>query len=83
MTEPKPACVINGEPWWDFLYEYEMDGATFRFPVCARSKVDADERLRRMSFARHVGQADGVPKRLVSGGFLSPLVVWWRNRSRI
>ena len=83
MTEPKPACVINGVPWWDYLFEYEMDGARFGFSVRATSEADAHERLRKMSFARYLGQGDGVEIPLSRGGFLVPLIAWWRNLRRV
>lgn len=83
MIEPKPACVIDGVPWWDYLFEYDHDGATVRFLVRATSESDANERLRKMSFARYMGQGDGVAVPLSRGGFLAPLIVWWRNLRRV
>ena len=79
MRQPKPAAVVNGIPWWDYLYEYDMDGATFSFSVRATSEVDAAARMRKIALARYVGQMDGQPVPLSRGGFLAPLVVWWRN----
>ena len=79
MHEPKPVCTIDGEPWWDFLYEYDFDGATYSFHVRARSAEDAHARMKKIALARYLGQSDGGPIPLWRGGFLVPLVVWWRN----
>lgn len=76
---PKPVCYVDGEPWWDFDYEYDMDGKTFGFRVRAQSYDDADARLRKIALARCMGQCDGGPIPLHRGGFLVPLIVWWRN----
>lgn len=76
---PKPVVVIDGTPWWDYLYDYDMDGATYTFRVRATSEADASARMRKMALARYVGQADGEPITLHRGGIFAPLVVWWRN----
>ena len=76
---PRPACYVNGEPWWDFSYEYDMDGSVWSFRVRARSYADAEARLKKIAFARLCGQIDGAPIPLWRGGFLVPLIVWWRN----
>ena len=78
----EPAMVINGEPWWHFMYEYEWDGATYCFDICARSQEEADARLRRLPLARSMGPMSGNPIPVSRGGFLVPLVVWWRNLFR-
>ena len=80
--EPKPATIINGEPWWNWLYEYEFEGATYSFSVMARSQIEAHARMKKIALARYVGQADGNPVSLSRGGWLVPFVVWWRNWSR-
>lgn len=55
-----PAYVDDdGVLWWSFLYEYDWDGATFTFEVCARSQVEADARLKRLPLARSIGRARG------------------------
>lgn len=77
--KPKPAVMVDGQPWWDFLYEYDMDGASFGFTVRATSREDAEARMRKIALARFVGQADGLPVPMSRGGFLVPLVVWLRN----
>jgi hypothetical protein len=79
MRQCKPVCTINGEPWWDFLYEYEFDGATYGFNVCARSADEAHARMKKIALARYLGQSDGGPVPLHRGGLLVPLIVWWRN----
>jgi len=76
---PKPACVVDGEPWWNFLYEYDWEGKTYCFEICARSQSEADARLKRLPLARYKGQADGNPIPMSRGGWLVPLIVWWRN----
>lgn len=78
--KPKPAMVINGESWWNFCFEYDFGGATFAFDITARSADEAHERLKKIALARYVGQADGNPVSLLRGGFMIPLVCWWRNR---
>lgn len=61
MREPKPAAVIDGEPWWNWMFEYDWEGVTYTFHICARSEGEARERLKRMPLARYVGQGDGAP----------------------
>jgi hypothetical protein len=80
--KPKPACVINDEPWWDFSYEYDFEGKTWGFEVRARSLAEANERMKKIALARYSGQIDGKPIPAWHGRFWVPLVVWWRNWSR-
>jgi len=62
--EIKPAYVdAAGREWWHFLYEYDWDGSTWCFAICALSKEEADARLKRLPLARYVGQRDGNPIR--------------------
>jgi len=82
MAETKPAAIISGEPWWNFLYEYDFDGSTYSFSVCARSLREAEERMKKIAFARYVGQGDGQPVKIWRGGWMAPLIVWWRNATR-
>lgn len=81
MAEPKPACVIDGDQWWNFLYEYNWEGASYTFSICARSREEADARLKRLPLARYVGQADGNPIPAWRG-WTVPFVVWLRNKFR-
>jgi hypothetical protein len=77
---PRPKCVIRGEPWWDFGYEYEWEGRTYCFHICARSREEADARLKRLPLARFYGQIDGGPIPALPGAKLYVrLVVWLRN----
>jgi hypothetical protein len=78
--QPKPAYIIDGEPWWNFLYDYDLDGATYQFSICARSGEEAQQRLKKIALARYAGQADGqaIP---VSRGWWIPIWCWWRNRA--
>jgi hypothetical protein len=78
-TRCKPSCVIDGEPWWNFCFEYDWEGKTYGFDICARSQEEAEARLMRLPLARYVGQMDGKPIPITHGGFLVPLIVWWRN----
>ncbi len=80
MNECKPAMVIDGEPWWHFLYEYDWEGKTYGFEICARSEQEANARLKRLPLARYAGQADGgpIPVNAVTGFYVRSLV-WWRN----
>lgn len=83
MREPKPIMIdADGVPWWNWLYSYEWEGATYSFSICARSREEADARLKRLPLARYDGQQDGSPIPFVAGGFLVPLIVWWRNLRR-
>lgn len=79
MRQPKPAAIIDGTPWWDYIYKYDMDGVTYTFNVRATSEADAVARMRKIALARYVGLMDGQPVLLSRGGFLAPLIVWWRN----
>ena len=60
----KPAEIIDGSPWWHWLYEYDFEGGTYGFSVCARSRDEADARMKRIALARFVGQGAGNPVRL-------------------
>ena len=81
--DPKPVQVDpDGTKWWRWLYEYDWEGVTFAFDIVARSKDEADDRLRRLPLSRYVGQGDGEPIPFARGGFLVPLIVWWRNLRR-
>ena len=83
MREPKPVQIdADGTKWWRFLYEYDWEGAQYSFNICARSKEEADARLKRLPLARYSGQGDGHPIPFARGGFLVPLIVWWRNLRR-
>jgi|JI10StandDraft_1071094.scaffolds.fasta_scaffold1825128_2 hypothetical protein len=78
--QPAPVHIdADGTKWFDWLYEYDWNGDTFSFSICAPTREDADERLKRLPMARYVGQSDGGPVSLVGGGWLVPLIVWWRN----
>lgn len=78
---PKPKCIIDGEPWWDWLYEYDWEGKMYSFAVCARSEEEAHARLKRLPLARFCGQAHGGPIPLWRGLWV-PLWVWWANRRK-
>jgi len=79
MTDgPKPAAVINGEPWWDFLFSYDFEGKSYSFEVCARSEAEAHARMRKIALARYDGQMDGQPIPMWRGWWV-PLATWWRN----
>lgn len=79
MRECKPAMTINGEPWWHYHFEYDFDGATYAFDVPARSEAEAHARMKKIALARYLGQADGGPIPLSRGGWLVPIIAWWRN----
>ena len=80
MREPKPVQIdADGTKWWRFLYEYDWDGVKYGFDVCARSREEADERLKRLPLARYSGQGDGEPIPFGVRRLLVPLIVWWRN----
>lgn len=81
-NDPKPVCTINGEPWWDFLYEYEFDGGTYSFHVCARSRNEADARMKKIAMARYRGQACGGPIAVWHGWAWVPLLTWWKGAFR-
>jgi hypothetical protein len=76
---PAPAMIIKGEPWWHFSYEYDFEGSTYAFDVCARSEAEAHARMKKIALARYLGQLDGNPIPAWRGGLLVPLIVWWRN----
>jgi hypothetical protein len=77
--QPKPAMTINGEPWWHFHYEYDFEGKTYGFDVVARSADEADRRMKKIALARYLGQGHGGPISVWRGGFLAPLICWWKN----
>lgn len=77
--ENKPATVINGVPWWNFIYVYDWDGKSYEFHICARSQEEADARLKRLPLARSIGPMCGNPMSLLGGGWTFPLIAWWRN----
>lgn len=80
VAVPKPVCVIDGVPWWNWLFEYDWDGATYTFHICARSEQEARERLNRLPLARYVGQADGMPRSVYSPqAWWGMLQVLWRR----
>lgn len=67
-------------PKWSVSYNFEC--AEYEMQVVAR---DADEARRRLSAAATLGSVDGeimaeIPA--VRGGFLVPLVCWFRNALR-
>ena len=82
MDKPKPAMWIDGEPWWRFHFSYDFDGKSYGFHVPARSADEAHERMKKIALARYDGQDCGGPIPLLLGGFLVPLIVWWRNRKQ-
>ena len=80
-SEPKPMIVDKkGRKWWGFLYEYNWEGATYGFDICARSKDEADARLKRLPLARYAGQRDGnpIPANPATSIYVRALV-WFRN----
>ena len=79
MDSPKPAMWIGGEPWWHFYFSYDFEGNSYEFSVCARSEAEAHARMKKIALARFDGQGCGGPIPLFRGGFLIPLIVWWRN----
>ncbi len=81
MREPKPVQTdADGTKWWRWVYEYDWDGSKFAFDIVARTREEADARIRRLPLARYVGQADGDPVPAKSrGALIVPLIVWWRN----
>lgn len=79
MIEPKPYCVVDGKPHWNFLYEYDFDGDTYTFFVVATSRAEADARMKKIALARYVGQADGRPQSGPCVPIHAPLLVAWRN----
>lgn len=86
MTRPRPAAIIDGEPWWAFLYEYDWEGARYGFEIRARSREEADARLKRLPLARYLGQMDGesIPANAERGivWLYVCLKTWWRNLLR-
>lgn len=79
-NEPKPVMIdANGDKWWNFLFSYDWEGKEYAFDICARSEQEARERLKRLPLARYDGQGHGGPIPLSRGGFLVPLIAWWKN----
>lgn len=77
---PKPVGIFDGVPWWNWSYEYDWNGKTYSFEICAPSKEDADARLKRLPLARFQGQCDGTPIPInPATKAWVPLLVWWRN----
>ena len=78
--ESKPIQIVDGEPWWNFLYEYDWEGATYCIDICARSQEEAEARLKRLPLARYVGQCDGgpIPVNPVTNIYVR-ILTWWRN----
>lgn len=78
---PAPCHVsATGERWWNWCYEYDWGGSTYGFEIAARSKEEADARLKRLPLARYVGQQDGNDIPYGPGvGLWVRLKVWWRN----
>lgn len=81
MIQPKPVMTdANGDKWWFYLYSYDWDGKTYGFEICARSKEEADARLKRLPLARYDGQADGGPIQATPVSFAwIAMMTWWRN----
>lgn len=77
--QPKPKLFIDGEPWWDFHFSYDFDGKQYAFTVCARSADEAHARMKKIALARYDGQGHGGPIAVWRGGFLVPIICWWRN----
>lgn len=70
---------IDGEDWYDYLYEYDWDGGMYSFKICARSIDEAEARLRRLPLARFAGVVgDEIPV-TTTARVTTPLKVWWRN----
>lgn len=85
LSDVKPACVIDGVPWYDFLFEYDWEGKTYGFDICARSEEEARDRLKRLPLARLLGPGERsqVPANALTRWALPywlTLVCWWRNR---
>lgn len=87
LSDVKPACVIDGVPWYDFLFEYDWEGKTYGFDICARSEEEAKDRLKRLPLARFLGPGEcgrvpvGVFSRWWQSYWLT-LVCRWRNLGR-
>ena len=66
------------------LYEYRHDGAVWGIEIQATSRADADERLRRLAWAKYQGEvayAFPVPSTLL-GRLIGRITTWWMNTSR-
>ena len=79
--EPTPVMVEpDGTKWWSFLYSYDWEGKSYAFDICARSREEADARLKRLPLARYDGQGHGGPIKVNPVTRVTvPLIVWWRN----
>ena len=60
-SELEPAAVIDGEAWYDFLFDYRYDGATWGTEIRARTWEEAEARLHRMSSGSILGVRQGKP----------------------
>lgn len=80
MTNPcKPAFIVDGSPWWNYVFEYDFEGSTYVFSVPARSEREAFERMKKIALARHLGVMDGTPVPAFLGQWYVPFLVWCRN----
>ena len=75
LTDVRPACTIDGEPWYDFLFEYDWDGAAYGFEICARSEEEARARLRFLPLARYMGPGERID--LPAVPFARMWAPWW------
>jgi hypothetical protein len=88
LSDVKPACVVDGVPWYDFLFEYDWDGRTYGFEICARSEAEAKDRLKRLPLARFLGPGervavpDNAPTRWLMPYWLAAVCTWRNVRSR-
>jgi hypothetical protein len=76
---PRPIYIDeHGIPWWNWVYSYYWEGKFYSFEICARSKEEADDRLKRLQLAVFDGQADGGPIDVTVTPVTSiwPLLVW-------
>jgi hypothetical protein len=80
MQDPKPVMIDqDGTKWWNWLYEYDWDGETYVFSICAPTLEDANARLKRLPLARVLGQQHGCGIPFAYGGFLVPAIAAVRN----
>ena len=73
------ARIMKEPQWPTWLVDYNFEGKLYSMHVVAR---DADEAKRRLSACANFGQVKGELLASVPasrGGFLVPLVVWFRN----
>lgn len=78
--EPKPAMIIDGEPWWHFHFTYRFEGSEYAFDIPARSEHEAKERLKSIALARYDGQGHGkgIPANPATGIWVR-LFTFWKN----